>query len=163
MPPVRRAVSETDPGAVIYSVQTMNEVLANSLAPRRLSMILLAAFAILAVAMSCVGIFGVTSYLVGERTREIGVRMALGARRGDVLRLVVGQGARMVLLGVFIGVAAALALTRLMSNQLYGVGARDPLTFIGVAVILLFVAVFACYIPARRATMIDPIVALRCE
>jgi predicted permease len=163
MPPVRRAVSETDPGAVIYTVQTMDEVLSNSLAPRRLSMILLAAFAALAVAMSCVGIFGVTSYLIGERTREIGVRMALGARRGDVLRLVVGQGARMVFLGVLAGVVASLALTRLMSNQLYGVGARDPLTFIGVAIVLLIVAVFACYIPARRATRIDPIVALRCE
>jgi predicted permease len=163
MLPVRRAVSETDPGAVIYSVQTMNEVLSNSLAPRRLSMILLAAFAALAVAMSCVGIFGVTSYLIGERTREIGVRMALGASRNDVLRLVVGQGARMVLLGVLIGIAASLALTRLMSSQLYGVGARDPFTFAGVALVLLIVAVFACYIPARRATRIDPIIALRCE
>jgi predicted permease len=163
MPPVRRAVSATDAGAVIYSVQTMNEVLSNSLAPRRLSMILLAAFAALAVAMSCVGIFGVTSYLIGERTREIGVRMALGAQRSDVLRLVVGQGARMVFLGVLIGIAASLALTRLMSNQLYGVSARDPITFIGVAVVLLIVAVFACYIPARRATTIDPIIALRCE
>jgi putative ABC transport system permease protein len=144
-------------------VQTMNEVLSNSLAPRRLSMILLAAFAALAVAMSCVGIFGVTSYLIGERTREIGVRMALGAQRSDVLRLVVGQGARMVFLGVLIGIAASLALTRLMSNQLYGVSARDPITFIGVAVVLLIVAVFACYIPARRATTIDPIIALRCD
>jgi predicted permease len=163
MPPVRRAVSATDAGAVIYSVQTMNEVLSNSLAPRRLSMILLAVFAALALAMSCVGIFGVTSYLIGERTREIGVRMALGADRGHVLRLVVGQGARTVLLGVLIGIAASLALTRLMSHQLYGVSARDPVTFIGVGVLLLFVAVCACYIPARRATTIDPIIALRCE
>ncbi len=163
MPLVRRIVSETDAGAVIYSVQTMGEVLANSLAPRRLSMILLAAFATLAVAMSCVGIFGVTSYLIGERTREIGVRMALGADRGDVLRLVVGQGARMVFLGVLIGIAASLVLTRLMSNQLFGVSARDPITFVGVALLLLIVAVIACYIPARRATRIDPIVALRCE
>jgi predicted permease len=116
MPPVRRAVSATDPGAVIYSVQTMNEVLSNSLAPRRLSVILLAGFAVLALAMSCVGIFGVTSYLISERTREIGVRMALGARRSDVLRLVVGQGARVVFLGVLVGVAASMALTRLMSN-----------------------------------------------
>ena len=163
MVPVRQAVSELDPGAVIYSVQTMNEVLSNSLAPRRLSMILLAAFATLALAMSCVGIFAVTSYLVGERTREIGVRMALGARRSDVLRLVVGQGARMVFVGVVVGVAAALGLTRLISNQLYGVSAHDPLTFAGVALVLLVVAVFACYIPARRATRIDPIVALRYE
>ncbi len=163
MVPVRRAVSDLDPGAVIYSVQTMNEVLSNSLAPRRLSMILLAAFAALALAMSCVGIFGVTSYLVGERTREIGVRMALGAQRRDVLRLVVGQGTRTVLIGVLIGVGAALTLTRLIRNQLYGVTAHDPLTFVGVAIVLLVVAVFACYIPARRATKIDPIVALRCE
>jgi ABC-type antimicrobial peptide transport system permease subunit len=126
-------------------------------------MILLAAFAALAVAMSCVGIFGVTSYLIGERTRESGVRMARGASRNDVLRLVVGQGARMVFLGLLIGIAASLALTRLMSNQLYGVGARDPFTFAGVALVLLIVAVFACYIPARRATRIDPIIALRCE
>ncbi len=109
------------------------------------------------------GIFGVTSYLIGERTREIGVRMALGASRSDVLRLIVGQGAHMVFLGVPVGVAARFALTRLMSNQLYGVGARDPLTFVGIAFVLLVVAVFACYIPARRATRIDPIVALRCE
>jgi predicted permease len=161
--PVRRAVSELDPGAVIYSVQTMNEVLSNSLAPRRLTMLLLAAFAVLAVSMSSIGIFGVTSYLVGERTREIGVRMALGARRSDVLRLVVGQGTRMVFVGVFVGAAAAFGLTRFMSNQLYGVSAHDPLTFIGVAIVLSIVAVFACYIPARRATKIDPIIALRYE
>ncbi|WP_348264759.1 ABC transporter permease [Telmatobacter sp. DSM 110680] len=163
MVPVRRAVSELDPGAVIYSVQTMNEVLSNSLAPRRLSMILLAGFAVLALAMSCVGIFAVTSYLVGERTREIGVRMALGAQRADVLRLVVGQGTRTVLLGIFIGIAAALILTRLIGNQLYGISAHDPFTFAGVAIVLTVVAVFACYIPARRATRIDPVVALRSE
>ncbi len=163
MPPVRRAVSDLDPGAVIYSVQTMNEVLSNSLAPRRLSMIMLAAFAALALAMSCVGIYGVTSYLVGERTREIGVRMALGAQRSDVLRLVLRHGTQMAILGVMIGTAAALALTRLMSNQLFGVTAHDPLTFAGVALLLLFIAIFACYIPARRATRIDPIIALRYE
>jgi putative ABC transport system permease protein len=163
MPSVRRVVSETDPGSVIYSVQTMSDVLSNSLAARRLSMLLLAAFAALAVAMSCVGIFGVTSYLIGERTREIGIRMALGARRNDVLRLVVGQGARMVVLGVVVGVAASIALTRLMTHQLYGVGAHDPLTFIGVPIVLLVVAILACYVPARRSTEIDPIIALRCE
>ena len=163
MAPVRHAVSELDPGAVIYSVQTMNEVLSTSLAPRRLSMILLAAFAALALVMSCVGIYGVTSYLVGERTREIGVRMALGAQRRDVLRLVLRDGTRMALLGVLIGAAAALALTQLMSNQLFGVSAHDPVTFLCVALLLLMVAVSACYIPARRATQIDPIVALRYE
>lgn len=163
LPPVRSAVSEFDPNAVIYSAETMHEVLSNSLAPRRLSMILLAAFAALALTMSCVGIYGVTAYLVGERTREIGVRMALGARRSDVLRLVLLQGTRMAVLGVLMGIAAALALTRLMSSQLFGVSVHDPLTFASVAVLLLLVAVFACFIPARRAMQVDPIVALRCE
>jgi putative ABC transport system permease protein len=163
MPPVRNGVSELDPGAIIYSVQTMREVLSNSLAPRRLSMILLAIFATLALAMSCIGIYGVTSYLVGERTREIGVRMALGAQPGDVLRLVLREGTLMALLGVIVGLAASLALTRLLNNQLFGVSAHDPLTFAAVALLLLLVAVFACYLPARRAMQIDPIVALRCE
>ena len=160
---VRNAVSEVDPNAVIYSVETMHEVLSNSLASRRLSMILLAAFAVFALSMSCVGIYGVTSYLVSERTREIGVRMALGARRSDVLHLVLQQGAQMALLGVVIGVIAALALTRLMTNQLFGVSAHDPVTFSGVALLLMIAAVFACYIPARRAIQIDPVVALRYE
>lgn len=163
MPPVQKAVSELDPNAVIYSVETMHEVLSNSLAPRRLSMILLTVFAALALVMSCVGIYGVTSYLVGERTREIGVRMALGARRSDVLRLVLREGTQTALVGVFFGIAAALALTRLVSSQLFGVSAHDPLSFSCVAVLLVVVAVFACYIPARRATQIDPVVALRYE
>ena len=163
MPPVQKAVSELDPNAVIYSVETMHEVLSNSLAPRRLSMILLTVFAALALVMSCVGIYGVTSYLVGERTREIGVRMALGARRSDVLRLVLREGTQTALVGVFFGIAAALALTRLVSSQLFGVSAHDPLSFSCVALLLVVVAVFACYIPARRATQIDPVVALRYE
>lgn len=163
MPPVLRAVSELDSNAVVYSVETMHEVVSGSLAPRRLSMILLAIFAALALAMSCVGIYGVTSYLVGERTREIGVRMALGARRTDVLRLVLREGTEMALLGVLVGGAAALLLTRMMRNQLFGVSSHDPLTFVSVAALLLLVAVFACYLPARRATQIDPIIALRYE
>jgi predicted permease len=160
---VRRAVAEIDPGEVIYSVETMQEVLANSFAARRLSMILLTTFAALALMLSCVGLYGVISCLVGERTREIGVRMALGAQRGDVLRLIVGQGAKMALIGVILGIGAALGLTRLMSSQLFGVTAHDPLTFAGVAVVLLAVAVGACWIPARRATRIDPVIALRYE
>jgi predicted permease len=160
---VRRAVAEIDPGEVIYSVETMQEVLANSFAARRLSMILLTTFAALALMLSCVGLYGVISCLVGERTREIGVRMALGAQRGDVLRLIVGQGAKMALIGVILGIGAALGLTRLMSSQLFGVTAHDPLTFAGVAEVLLAVAVGACWIPARRATRIDPVIALRYE
>jgi ABC-type antimicrobial peptide transport system permease subunit len=110
-----------------------------------------------------VGIYGVVSYLVVQRTREIGIRIALGAQRGDVMRWVLGAGARTALLGVGIGIAVALALTRLMTNLLYGVSATDPATFLGVAFLLIFVALAACYIPARRATRMDPMVALRQE
>jgi putative ABC transport system permease protein len=124
-------------------------------------MILLGAFPVLALAS--VGIYGVISYLVGQRTQEIGVRVALGAQRGDVLRLIKGHGARMALIGVAIGAGAALGLTRLMASQLFGVSAHDPLTFAGVALLLIMVAVAACYVPARRAMRVDPLVALRRE
>jgi predicted permease len=160
---VRRVVEESDPREVIYSVETMNEVVADSFAARRLSMILLGAFAALALLLACVGIYGVISYLVGQRTLEIGVRVALGAQRGDVLRLIMGQGARMALIGVAIGAGAALGLTRLMASQLFGVSAHDPLTFAEVALLLIMVAVAACYVPARRAMRVDPMVALRHE
>jgi predicted permease len=163
MAAVRRAVAEIDPREVVFNVQTMDEVVANSFAARRLSMILLGVFAALALVLACVGIYGVISYLVGQRTREIGVRMALGAQPGDVLRLVVGHGARMALIGVAIGIAAALGLTRLMANQLFGVSAHDPLTYAGVTMLLIIVALAACYIPARRAMRVDPMVALRYE
>ncbi|HTS31266.1 MAG TPA: ABC transporter permease [Bryobacteraceae bacterium] len=160
---VRRAVEQIDSRDVIYAVQTMDDVWAGSLAARRLSMVLLAILAALALALSCVGIYGVIAYLVGQRTQEIGVRMALGAQRGDVMRLVLGEGAKMALLGVAAGSAGAFALTRLMAGQLFGVTARDPLTFVAVAVLLTLVALLACYLPARRAVRIDPGAALRCE
>ncbi|HEV2405321.1 MAG TPA: FtsX-like permease family protein, partial [Ktedonobacterales bacterium] len=163
MGPVRRAVRELDPREIIYGVETLDEVLSNSFAARRLSMILLGIFATLALVLSCVGIYGVISYVVGQRTHEIGVRVALGAQRNDVLRLILGQGVRLALMGVGIGLVAALALTRLMSRMLFGVSATDPLTFAGVAVLLCGVAVVACYIPARRAMRVDPMVALRYE
>jgi predicted permease len=163
MGPVRSAVQELDPREIVYAVQTMDEVYSSSFAARRLSMILLGFLAALALLLACVGIYGVISYLVGQRTREIGVRVALGAQRSDVLRLILGHGAKMALLGVTIGVAAALALTRLMSRLLFGVSPTDPLTFAAVAIILTLVALAACYIPARRATRVDPLVALRHE
>ncbi|HET7260146.1 MAG TPA: ABC transporter permease [Candidatus Acidoferrum sp.] len=163
MTPVRRAVAEIDPREVIYNVQTLNEVISDSFSARRLSMILLGVFAALALALACAGIYGVISYLVGQRTHEIGVRIALGAQRGDVLRLILGEGARMALLGVCVGVAASLALTRLMSRLLFGVSATDPLTFAGVGVALALVALAACYIPAQRALRVDPLAALRHE
>jgi len=163
MSDVRRTVEAIDSRELIYNVQTLDAVISNSFAARRLSMILFSVFAALALALACVGIYGVVSYLVGQRTREIGARMALGAQPADILRLVLGQGARMALVGVAIGIVAALALTRFMANQLFGVSARDPLTLLGVAALLMVVAVAACYIPARRALRVDPIVALRHE
>jgi putative ABC transport system permease protein len=163
MDSVRRAVAEIDSREVVYNVQTMNEVVSNSFAARRLSMLLLGVFAALALALACVGIYGVISYLVGQRTHEIGVRVALGAQSGDVLRLIIGQGALLALLGVAIGVAAALLLTRLMASQLFGVSPHDPLTFAAVAILLMIVSIAACYVPARRAMRVDPVVALRCE
>jgi putative ABC transport system permease protein len=126
-------------------------------------MILLTVFATLALVLACAGIYGVISYLVAQRTHEIGVRMALGAQRSEVMRLILGHGARMVVVGVAIGSVVALGLTRLMTNQLFGVTAHDPLTFAAVAGVIILTAVAACYVPARRATRVDPMVALRAE
>jgi predicted permease len=163
IPAVRQILSKINSDEVMYGTETMDDIISDSLAARRFGMILLGVFAALALILSCVGIYGVISYLVGQRTHEIGVRIALGAQRSDVLRLILGQGVRMALIGVAIGIAAALGLTRLMANQLFGVTTHDPLTFGGVAVLLTLVAVAACYIPARRAMRTDPIVALRYE
>jgi ABC-type antimicrobial peptide transport system permease subunit len=148
---------------VIYGAQTMEEIMSQSLSTQRFSMILLAVFAALALILSSVGIYGVISYLVGQRTHEIGVRIALGARRWDVLNLILSQGAKLTLLGIVIGVAASLGLTKLMTRMLYGVSASDPLTFISVVILLSLVALAACFIPTRRAMRVDPMVALRCE
>jgi predicted permease len=163
VPSIRQVVGQMNSEQVMYNVQTMDTIISGSLGDRRFSMILLALFASLALILASVGIYGVISYTVEQRTREIGIRIALGARQHDVLRSILGQAAKVVLLGVAIGVVASLALARLMSTMLYGVGASDPLTFLGVAVLLILVALGACYIPARRAMHVDPVIALRCE
>jgi predicted permease len=160
---IRHANRQMSSQQAIYGVQTMESLISDSLSARRFAMILLGAFAVLALVLASVGIYGVIAYIVGQRTQEIGIRMALGAQRNDVLRLVVWQGARLALMGVSIGIVGALALTRLMTKLLYGVSATDPLTFAGLALILTAVAIAACCLPARRAMRVDPVVALRYE
>src|SRR4029077_1973435 len=143
---------------VVYGEQTMDEIISDSISDRKFSMVLLGAFAALALLLSSIGIYGVISYLVGERMHEIGIRMALCAQRKNVLALVLGEGVKLALLGAAIGIAAGLGLTRLMADLLYGVSATDPLTFAAVPIVLPGVAVLACYIPARRAMRVDPMV-----
>ncbi|HEX7314426.1 MAG TPA: ABC transporter permease [Pyrinomonadaceae bacterium] len=162
-PGVREAVREVDPYQPVSSVRTLEEVLGRDTAQRRLSVILLAAFAGLALLLAALGIYGVLAFFVVQHTPEIGVRMALGASPGDVLRMVVGRGMRLALTGVGFGLLAAFALTRLIESQLFGVSASDPLTFAGIALLLALVALLACLIPARRATKVDPMIALRYE
>lgn len=150
-------------GLPVGRVQTMEQVVANSTAQNSFNMTLLVIFAALALLLAAVGIYGVFAYSVEQRTREIGIRMALGAQQRNILELVLSQGAKLALLAVAIGVGAAFGLTRLLSSQLYGVRSTDPLTFVAVAVLLTFVALLACYIPARRAMKVDPMIALRHE
>jgi predicted permease len=159
----RREIAAVDAGLPVYDVRTMNQVLAESIAQRRFTMGLLAIFASAALSLAALGLYGVLSYAVTQRTREIGIRMALGARRLDALRLVVGQGMKMAMIGALAGLLASLALTRLMKGLLFGVSASDPLTFAAVALLLTLVALLACWVPARRASKVDPIVALRYE
>ncbi len=162
-PEVRRELERVSPTAAVFNVRPMDDFLSDYVAERRLNLLLLLVFASVSLATAAAGVFGVTAYTVGQRTQEIGVRMALGARPRDVLRLVVGQGSRLIACGVGLGLAAAFVLTRLMAGLFYGVSADDPLTFASAGLLLCAVAVLACYVPASRAARVDPLVALREE
>jgi putative ABC transport system permease protein len=163
LPALQGEVRALDPNLPLYSAQRMTEVVSTSSAEERFNMLLLTLFAILALSLAAVGIYGVMSFAVSQRTHEIGIRVALGADRRRVLRLVVGQGLALVALGLAIGLAAAFGLTRVMRSLLFEVGTSDPLTFVAVPVVLAATAFLACYLPARRAARVDPVVAMRSE
>ncbi len=160
---IRAAVRESDKDQAIFGISTMDQLIVNSVSTRRITLILLGLFSTLALVLAAIGIYGVISYSVAQRTHEIGIRMALGAQKADVLRMVLAQGARIAGAGVVIGLAASLGLTRLLANLLFSVSAADPLTFVAVAITLILVAMLACYIPARRTLRVDPMIALRYE
>jgi putative ABC transport system permease protein len=157
------AVWSVNKDVPLANIRTMQELIANSVQRRRFSMLLLAIFAGVAMVLAAIGLYGVMSYSVAQRTKEIGIRMALGARRPDVVALVVKQGMMLVLMGILAGTVLSLAMTRLIAGMLFGISATDPLTFAGVAVLLGAVAFFANYLPARRGASVDPMVALRYE
>jgi predicted permease len=162
-PAVRNAVWAEDKDLPLEEVATMEQITANALSDSRFISVTLGVFALIALLLGATGIYGVISYSVAERTREIGVRMALGAQRPDVLRLVLAQGMKLALIGVALGLIASFGLTRLMKSLLFEVSATDPLTFTAISILLVFVAALACWIPARRATKVDPLIALRCD
>jgi len=156
-------IHSLDPQLAVANVRTMDQEMASSVAAPKFNTFVLGLFAFLALFLAAIGIYGVLAYAVAQQLHEIGIRMALGAQRRDVLRLILIQGARLALGGLAIGTLAALGLTRMMSSLLYSISASDPLTFAAVATVLLAVALLACYIPARRAMRVDPIIALRYE
>jgi putative ABC transport system permease protein len=163
MAAAREALHSLDPDLPVGIPATLESLVDNSMTQPRFSMLLVTGFGVLAVIMAAIGMYGLVSYSVTQRTREIGIRMALGAERRDVFAMVIGQGAKLALMGIAIGLPAAYFATRLLASQLYGVGAGDPSTFAAVAVLLLSIALLACYIPARRATRVQPTEALRHE
>jgi predicted permease len=160
---VRKVVWSVDPNQPVSDVMTMDDVLDSDVLQRRVQSGLLSGLAALALVLATVGIYGVMAYLVAQRTQEMGIRMALGAQRMDVLALIIGKGMKIAFLGIVIGLIGAATLTRLMASLLFGISSADPPTYGGVSLLLLIVALFACYIPARRATRIDPVLALRAE
>jgi predicted permease len=161
--PVRNIVAAIDRNQPVANIKTMSDVVADTVAPRKFNMLLFALFALIAMVLAALGIYGVMAYSVAERTHEVGIRMALGAQQSDLLGLIVRNGLKLTLIGVAIGLAIAFALTRLMTTLLFGVTPTDAITFAGVSAFLILVALIACYIPARRATKVDPLVALRYE
>jgi len=160
---VRHEINEVDADLPVYDLRTMNQVIAGSVAQRRFAMLLLVVFAVAALLLAAVGLYGVTAYAVTQRTHELGIRMALGASSQDVLRLVMGQGLLLTMIGVAIGLVVAFFLTQLMASLLFGVTATDPLTFAGIAALQMLVALVASFVPARRALKVDPMIALRYE
>ena len=160
---VTDVIHKTAPDLPVTHMMTMEELLTGSISPRRFSAMLVGIFAMLAVALAAVGIYGVTSYTVSQRTQEVGLRMALGAQAANVRSMILMQMIKFTALGVAIGLAGAFVVARFLASLLFGVGTHDPVTFLGVALVLILVAVLAAYVPARRAMRVDPIVALRYE
>jgi ABC-type antimicrobial peptide transport system permease subunit len=163
IPAIKSAIRSVDKDQPLFDIKTMDDIISQDVSAQRLAFVLLGLLASLALALATVGIYGVTSYAIGQRTHEIGIRMALGAGRYDVFSLVVGYGLKLAILGVAVGAAAAAALARFLSSLLYGVKSTDPMTYLVVSLILAAVGLAASYLPARRATQVDPMVALRDE
>ena len=160
---IRDQVLAVDPNQPVFDVKTMDERIALTLETRRFAVVLLGVFGVLALLLAAIGLYGVLAFAVSQRTREIGIHMALGARTRDVLLMVIRQGMSLVIVGVVLGVAGAYAITRTMRSLLFEVGTTDPLTFVLVSALLAIVGFVACYLPARRATKVDPLIALRYE
>jgi putative ABC transport system permease protein len=160
---IRDGIRQIDPNVPIYDVRTLDDLLSESFGPRRFNMYLLGCFAAVALVLASVGLFGVLAYLVSQRTRDIGIRLALGAARHDIVRLIVGQGMMLALGGAVLGITVAFATARVMQSLLFSVSPRDPVTFAAVPLVLIAIALVACYLPARRAMRVDPLVALRSE
>ena len=160
---ITQVIHEVDKDLPVVDVNSFTQVLSHEISPRRFSTGLLSLFAAIALALAAIGVYGVTAYTVAQRTQEVGIRMAIGAQTTDVMKLFLRDALKLVLLGLALGIAGAFALTRLMQSLLFGVSATDAMTFLLVAVGLFVVALVACYIPARRATKVDPLVALRYE